>query len=61
MQLLPLLGDEQARALRGLTGDLARSPWHAALRPDLQPAQDPYVALISAGTLEPDSPDESHA
>ncbi|MFC4299618.1 hypothetical protein ACFO0J_16365 [Castellaniella hirudinis] len=61
MQLLPLLGDAQARALRGLTGDLARSPWHAALQPALQPAQDPYVALISAGTLEPDSPDEPHA
>lgn len=61
MQLLPLLGDEQARALRGLTGDLARSPWRAALRPDLQPTPDPYVARISAGILEPDSPDESHA
>jgi hypothetical protein len=61
MQLLPLLGDEQARALRGLTGDLARSPWHATLLPALQDAQDPYVARISAGTLEPDSPDDSHA
>ncbi len=61
MQLLPLLGDEQARALRGLTGDLARSPWRVTLQPELQPAQDPYVALISVGTLEPDSPDESHA
>src|SRR5690606_6784064 len=61
MQLLPLLGDEQAQALNGLTGDLARSPWHATLQPALQEAQDPYVARISAGTLEPDSPDESHA
>ncbi len=61
MQLLPLLGDAQARALRGLTGDLARSSWHAALRPELEAAQDPHVALISAGTLEPDTPDEPHA
>ena len=49
------------RALRGLTGDLARSPWRATLRPDLQLTPDPYVARISAGILEPDSPDESHA
>ena len=61
MQLLPLLGDEQARTLRGLTGDLARAPWHAALQPTLQETPDPYVARISAGTLEPDFPDESHA
>ncbi len=60
MQLLPLLGDEQARALRGLTGDLARSPWHAALLPDLLETPDPYVARISAGSLEPDSPEEPH-
>ncbi len=61
LQLLPLLGDRQARALKGLTGDLARSAWRAVLLPEIAAVQDPYVAALSAGRLEPDTPDDTHA
>jgi hypothetical protein len=33
LQLLPLLGDAQARTLQGQTGDLARQPWQAGFLP----------------------------
>lgn len=61
LQLLPLLGDEQASTLQGLTGDLARSAWRAVLLPEIVAVQDPCVAALSAGHLEPDIPDDSHA
>ena len=56
MQLLPLLGDAQARTLNGQTGDLARTAWHAELQPQVQPVDDTHVAAISAGQLIPDAP-----
>jgi len=54
MQLLPLLGDAQARSLQGQTGDLARSPWRAVLEPAAQPMNDSEVALLSVGHLHPE-------
>jgi len=54
MQLLPLLGDAQARTLKGQTGDLARMPWRAELLPAVQTVDDEQVAAISAGQLSPD-------
>lgn len=54
MQLLPLLGDAQARTLNGQTGDLARSRWTVALEPVAEAVDDPYVALLSAGRLVPE-------
>lgn len=60
MQLLPLLGDEQARALQGQTGDLARSPWRAVLLPAVEKVADAHVAAISAGQLHPDSAVDRH-
>jgi hypothetical protein len=56
MQLLPLLGDAQARTLQGRTGDLARSPWRVALSPVVERVGDANVAAISAGQLHPDRP-----
>ncbi len=56
MQLLPLLGDAQARTLNGQTGDLARAPWRAELQPRVETVDDTHVAAISAGHLQPDSP-----
>jgi hypothetical protein len=56
MQLLPLLGDAQARTLRGQTGDLARSPWRAVLTPQVDAVEDPNVAALSAGHLHPEDP-----
>ena len=55
MQLLPLLGDEQARDMQGQTGDLARLPWRAALLPEVQSVDDEQVAAISAGQLHPEN------
>jgi len=55
LQLLPLLGDAQARTLQGQTGDLARSPWRVELMPALEPVDDPCVAAISAGQLHPET------
>lgn len=60
MQLLPLLGDAQARSLRGQTGDLARMPWRAVLTPHVERVDDPQVAVISAGQFEPDVPAQAH-
>lgn len=54
LQLLPLLGDAQARTLQGQTGDLARSPWRVELMPSLEQADDPAVAALSAGLLHPE-------
>lgn len=56
MQLLPLLGDAQARTLQGQTGDLARSPWLAALTPQVEAVDDAHVAALSAGQLQPELP-----
>lgn len=53
MQLMPLLGDPQAQTLKGLTGDLARSPWHWQFEPRQIEPQDEAVALISEGVLTP--------
>ena len=54
MQLLPLLGDAQARTLQGQTGDLARSPWRAVLTTRVVKVDDEHVARLSAGHLHPD-------
>jgi hypothetical protein len=53
LQLMPLLGDAQAKTLKGLTGDLARAPWQWQLEPRLVSTDDEAVALISAGSLQP--------
>lgn len=53
MQLLPLLGDTQAKTLQSPTGDLARAPWRIALDPGVTPVDDDAVAAISQGTLQP--------
>jgi hypothetical protein len=58
MQLLPLLGDAQARTLKGQTGDFARSPWRVALSPQLRTlsAQEGGpVAALSEGQLYPEN------
>jgi hypothetical protein len=55
MQLLPLLGDAQARGLNGLTGDFARLPWRPEVSPMVAPVEDPHVAAISSGTLHHES------
>jgi len=54
MQLLPLLGDAQARTLKGQTGDLARLPWRVELQPLVRFTDDEHVAAISAGQLSPE-------
>ena len=56
LQLLPLLGDAQARTLKGQTGDLARSPWRAVLTPTVESVDDAHVARLSAGQLHPEDP-----
>ena len=56
LQLLPLLGDGQARTLKGQTGDLARSPWRTVLTPQVDTLDDPHVAALSAGHLHPEDP-----
>lgn len=56
MQLLPLLGDAQARSLVGQTGDLARSPWRTELLPAIEATADAHVAALSSGHLHPDLP-----
>ncbi|WP_051248940.1 hypothetical protein [Acidovorax sp. JHL-9] len=59
MQLLPLLGDAQARTLRGRTGELARLPWSVELQPVVQRVDDEQVAAISVGQLQPDIESDS--
>jgi len=49
LQLMPLVGDAQAKTLKGLTGDLARSPWTWQLKPQHVATNDESVALISEG------------
>ncbi|MCY1559989.1 hypothetical protein D9M68_970780 [compost metagenome] len=60
MQLLPLLGDAQARTLRGQTGELARLPWNVQLEPVVQRVDDEQVAAISVGLLQPDTERDPH-
>lgn len=60
MQLLPLLGDAQARGLNGLTGDFARLPWRAALLPEVAPVDDEHVAAMSTGTFDPEPASPPH-
>lgn len=60
MQLLPLLGDAQARTLKGQTGDLARQPWRAELQPLVEQIQEGQVAVISAGQLSPEMDKRTH-
>ena len=59
LQLLPLLGDAQAQTLKGLTGDLARSPWQWQASPRHLPTQDEAVALISEGLISPRPVDDT--
>jgi hypothetical protein len=54
LQLLPLLGDAQARTLNGQTGALARAGWQAEFQTQLLAVDDPQVAAVSAGQLRPD-------
>lgn len=51
LQLMPLVGDAQAKTLKGLTGDLARAPWTWQLQAKLVATDDEAVSLISQGTL----------
>ena len=56
LQLLPLVGDAQARTLKGQTGDLARSPWQWRISPRHLVPDDEAVCLISEGILAPADP-----
>ena len=53
-QLLPLLGDPQARHLKGATGDMARQPWRVLWRAEQGPVDDEAVAWMSRGELMSD-------
>lgn len=53
MQLMPLLGDPEATTLKGLTGELARSPWQWRLTPRHVATDDEAVMLISEGIVRP--------
>lgn len=53
LQLMPLLGDPQAQALKSPTGELARSPWRMTLTPALLTTQDAEVSRVSDGSLIP--------
>lgn len=50
-QLMPLLGDPQAQALKGATGDLARLPWQVRWADRTQALDLPEVATASIGWL----------
>ena len=50
-QLLPLLGDAQARELPGATGALARQAWRVQWRPETAQVDHPAVTLLSHGQL----------
>lgn len=60
MQLLPLLGDAQARTLQGQTGDLARQPWRAAFSSAIDSVDDAHVATLTVGHLHPDYSSDNH-
>lgn len=51
-QLLPLLGDAQAKDLPGATGDLARQPWRLQWHNVLVALQHPEISHLSSGHLE---------
>lgn len=51
-QLLPLLGDAQAKDLPGATGDLARQPWRLQWHNVLVALQHPEISHLSRGHLE---------
>ncbi len=51
-QLLPLLGDAQAKGLPGATGDLARQPWRLRWDNDLSTSEHPAITHLSSGQLE---------
>jgi hypothetical protein len=55
-QLLPLLGDAQARHLKGATGDMARQPWSVRWSADQGPVDDEFVKWMSRGVLTPEPP-----
>jgi hypothetical protein len=50
-QLLPLLGDMQARHLKGATGDMARQPWRVKWSAEQGAIDDEFVAWMSKGEL----------
>jgi len=50
-QLLPLLGDEQARHLVGATGDMARQPWRSEWSAEQGEVDDRYIRWMSRGVL----------
>lgn len=54
-QLLPLLGDPQARHLKGATGDMARQPWRVRWSAEQGPVDDETVAWMSRGELMSDT------
>lgn len=51
-QLLPLMGDAQARDLPGATGDLARQPWRLQWHNVLVALDHPAISHLSSGLLE---------
>jgi hypothetical protein len=53
-QLLPLLGDAQARHLKGATGDMARQPWSVRWSAEQGPVDDEFVKWMSRGVLTPE-------
>ena len=55
-QLLPLLGDAQARHLKGATGDMARQPWSVRWSAEQGDVDDEFVKWMSHGVLTPESP-----
>lgn len=58
MQLLPLLGDAQAKTLKGQTGDLARSGWTPVIDSTVSETSDSYVAAMSQGHVEIQTEDD---
>ena len=60
-----LLGDAQARHLKGATGDMARQPWSVRWSAEQGPVDDEFVKWMSRGVLRStraDTPDnESQA
>lgn len=58
---MPLVGDAQAKTLKGLTGDLARAPWTWQLQSRHIATQDEAVSLISEGWVRPLTPAEVEA